>query len=312
VPSASAAAGGEYPAVSWDKISTEDIDSWDEATGPPTPLLDTVEYPVHLKNFNSQQLKQLCKELRSDVVHTVSQTGGHLSSSLGVVELTVAMHYVFNAPEDRMIFDVGHQCYIHKMLTGRRKHMRSIRQTNGLSGGRRAGVGRWGWGGGGGEVGAGWGGGVEEGHRGRGARWLAGARGRWALGGAVQRLLAPRRGAAACSAATGAPGWRGAPVGRRQPWRLAAPGRLRAGCGQCAAAPNAAAGVGAQMGGCSPAPPAATPPLTAPPPPRPPLPPPQTQTQASPSAARASTTPLARATAAPASARASAWRWGAT
>jgi hypothetical protein len=141
-----AQAAGEYPnetpLVSWDKISAEDIESWDEATGPPTPLLDTVEYPVHLKNFNSQQLKQLCKELRSDVVHTVSQTGGHLSSSLGVVELTVAMHYVFNAPDDKIIFDVGHQCYIHKMLTGRRKGMRSIRQTNGLSGAARAGRGR--------------------------------------------------------------------------------------------------------------------------------------------------------------------------
>jgi hypothetical protein len=127
----------ETPLTSWDKISAEDIESWDEVAGPPTPLLDTVEYPVHLKNFNSQQLKQLCKELRSDVVHTVSQTGGHLSSSLGVVELTVAMHYVFNAPDDKIIFDVGHQCYIHKMLTGRRKGMGSIRQTNGLSGGWR-------------------------------------------------------------------------------------------------------------------------------------------------------------------------------
>ncbi|KIY92574.1 1-deoxy-D-xylulose-5-phosphate synthase [Monoraphidium neglectum] len=139
-PSASSAqpAASEYrpetPLTSWDKISAEDIDSWDEQTGPATPLLDTVEYPVHIKNFNSQQLKQLCKELRSDVVHTVSQTGGHLSSSLGVVELTVAMHYVFNAPDDKIIFDVGHQCYIHKMLTGRRKQMRTIRQTNGLSG----------------------------------------------------------------------------------------------------------------------------------------------------------------------------------
>jgi hypothetical protein len=149
-PSASSAqpAASEYrpetPLTSWDKISAEDIDSWDEQTGPATPLLDTVEYPVHIKNFNSQQLKQLCKELRSDVVHTVSQTGGHLSSSLGVVELTVAMHYVFNAPDDKIIFDVGHQCYIHKMLTGRRKQMRTIRQTNGLSGagwsGRGAGV----------------------------------------------------------------------------------------------------------------------------------------------------------------------------
>lgn len=137
-----AASAGEFrpetPLTSWDKISAEDIDSWDETLGPPTPLLDSVEYPVHIKNFNSQQLKQLCKELRSDIVHTVSQTGGHLSSSLGVTELTVAMHYVFNAPDDKIIFDVGHQCYIHKMLTGRRKKMHTIRQTNGLSGARAA------------------------------------------------------------------------------------------------------------------------------------------------------------------------------
>jgi 1-deoxy-D-xylulose-5-phosphate synthase len=120
--------------VEWDKISTDDIDTWDESYGPPTPLLDTVNYPVHLKNFSVPQLRQLCKELRSDVVHTVSQTGGHLSSSLGVVELTVALHYVFNCPEDKLIWDVGHQCYIHKILTGRRSGMSSIRQTNGLSG----------------------------------------------------------------------------------------------------------------------------------------------------------------------------------
>jgi 1-deoxy-D-xylulose-5-phosphate synthase len=133
-PGAAAAAAASSASLPWDKLSAEDIDSWDETLGPPTPLLDTVEYPVHIKNFNSQQLKQLCKELRSDIVHTVSQTGGHLSSSLGVVELSVAMHYVFNAPDDKIIFDVGHQGYIHKMLTGRRKQMSSIRQTNGLSG----------------------------------------------------------------------------------------------------------------------------------------------------------------------------------
>eukprot|EP00878_Enallax_costatus_P000400 GHUV01000488.1.p1 GENE.GHUV01000488.1~~GHUV01000488.1.p1 ORF type:complete len:739 (+),score=252.51 GHUV01000488.1:855-3071(+) len=120
--------------IEWDKISTDDIDTWDEQYGPPTPLLDTVNYPVHIKNFSLPQLRQLCKELRSDVVHTVSKTGGHLSSSLGVVELTVALHYVFNAPEDKLIWDVGHQCYIHKILTGRRNKMKTIRQTNGLSG----------------------------------------------------------------------------------------------------------------------------------------------------------------------------------
>lgn len=111
----------------------EEIDEWQDK-GPKTPLLDTVNYPVHIKNFNLDQLKQLCKELRSDIVNTVSRTGGHLSSSLGVVELTVALHYVFNTPEDKIIWDVGHQAYGHKILTGRRKGMSSIRQTNGLSG----------------------------------------------------------------------------------------------------------------------------------------------------------------------------------
>ncbi|KAG2434343.1 hypothetical protein HYH02_012361 [Chlamydomonas schloesseri] len=117
----------------WDKLSVEEIDEWRDV-GPKTPLLDTVNYPVHLKNFNNEQLKQLCKELRSDIVHSVSRTGGHLSSSLGVVELTVALHYVFNTPEDKIIWDVGHQAYGHKILTGRRKGMATIRQTNGLSG----------------------------------------------------------------------------------------------------------------------------------------------------------------------------------
>eukprot|EP00983_Pelagomonas_calceolata_P073898 1152316-Pelagomonas_calceolata.AAC.14 len=80
------------------------------------------------------QLRQLCKELRAEIVHGVSKTGGHLSASLGVVELTVAMHYVFNAPEDKFIWDVGHQAYVHKIMTGRRDRMDTIRKTNGLSG----------------------------------------------------------------------------------------------------------------------------------------------------------------------------------
>jgi 1-deoxy-D-xylulose-5-phosphate synthase len=122
------------PDADWDRLSADDIASWDESDGPATPLLDTVNFPVHLKNFTVGQLRQLCKEMRADVVHTVSQTGGHLSSSLGVVELTVALHYVFDAPADKLVWDVGHQCYIHKMLTGRRSRMRTIRQTGGLSG----------------------------------------------------------------------------------------------------------------------------------------------------------------------------------
>jgi len=123
----------EYYNGTYTRLSTEEIDAWD-TQGPPTPLLDTVNYPVHIKNFNMSQLRQLCKELRAEIVHGVSKTGGHLSASLGVVELTVAMHYVFNAPEDKFIWDVGHQAYVHKIMTGRRDRMDTIRKTNGLSG----------------------------------------------------------------------------------------------------------------------------------------------------------------------------------
>ncbi|KAH7661941.1 Deoxyxylulose-5-phosphate synthase protein [Dioscorea alata] len=101
---------------------------------PPTPLLDTINYPIHMKNLSSQDLEQLAAELRADIVHTVADTGGHLSSSLGVVELTVALHHVFNTPEDKIIWDVGHQAYSHKVLTGRRSRMHTIRQTSGLAG----------------------------------------------------------------------------------------------------------------------------------------------------------------------------------
>ncbi|GKU85580.1 hypothetical protein SLEP1_g235 [Rubroshorea leprosula] len=101
---------------------------------PPTPLLDTINYPIHMKNLSVKELKQLAEELRSDVIFNVSKTGGHLGSSLGVVELTVALHYVFNAPQDKILWDVGHQSYPHKILTGRRDKMHTIRQTNGLSG----------------------------------------------------------------------------------------------------------------------------------------------------------------------------------
>ncbi|XP_040995460.1 probable 1-deoxy-D-xylulose-5-phosphate synthase, chloroplastic isoform X1 [Juglans microcarpa x Juglans regia] len=101
---------------------------------PPTPLLDTINYPIHMKNLSTKELKQLADELRSDVIFNVSRTGGHLGSSLGVVELTVALHYVFNAPQDKVLWDVGHQSYPHKILTGRRDKMHTIRQTNGLSG----------------------------------------------------------------------------------------------------------------------------------------------------------------------------------
>nr|GMC72932.1 probable 1-deoxy-D-xylulose-5-phosphate synthase, chloroplastic [Ipomoea batatas] len=101
---------------------------------PPTPLLDTINYPIHMKNLSIKELNQLANELRSDVIFNVSKTGGHLGSSLGVVELTVALHYVFNAPQDKILWDVGHQSYPHKILTGRREKMPTIRQTNGLAG----------------------------------------------------------------------------------------------------------------------------------------------------------------------------------
>lgn len=101
---------------------------------PQTPLLDTINYPIHMKNLSIKELKQLSDELRSDVIFNVSKTGGHLGSSLGVVELTVALHYVFNCPQDKILWDVGHQSYPHKILTGRRDKMHTMRQTNGLSG----------------------------------------------------------------------------------------------------------------------------------------------------------------------------------
>jgi 1-deoxy-D-xylulose-5-phosphate synthase len=101
---------------------------------PRTPLLDRVTYPSDLRNLSHDQLKQLADELRAETVDTVSVTGGHLGSSLGVVELTVAIHAVFDTPRDRLIWDVGHQAYPHKILTGRRDRIRTLRQPGGLSG----------------------------------------------------------------------------------------------------------------------------------------------------------------------------------
>ncbi|KAK9990940.1 hypothetical protein SO802_025925 [Lithocarpus litseifolius] len=101
---------------------------------PAAPLLDTINYPAHMKNLSTQDLEQLAAELRADIVYTVSKRGGHLSSSLGVVELSVALHHVLNTPEDKIIWDVGHQTYPHKILTGRRPRMHTIRKTSGLSG----------------------------------------------------------------------------------------------------------------------------------------------------------------------------------
>ena len=101
---------------------------------PDTPLLDQVNLPADLRKLEREKLRQLADELRAEMIDAVGTTGGHLGSGLGVVELTVAIHYIFNTPEDRLIWDVGHQCYPHKILTGRRDRIRTLRQGGGLSG----------------------------------------------------------------------------------------------------------------------------------------------------------------------------------
>jgi 1-deoxy-D-xylulose-5-phosphate synthase len=101
---------------------------------PNTPLLDTVGTPEDLRKLDPKQLRQLADELRTETISAVGTTGGHLGSGLGVVELTVAIHYVFDTPADKLIWDVGHQCYPHKILTGRRGRIRTLRQGGGLSG----------------------------------------------------------------------------------------------------------------------------------------------------------------------------------
>jgi 1-deoxy-D-xylulose-5-phosphate synthase len=101
---------------------------------PVTPLLDTVNYPADLRGLSKEQLPQLADELRQEVISAVSVTGGHLGAGLGVVELTVALHYVFNTPGDKLVWDVGHQAYPHKIITGRRDRIRTLRQGGGLSG----------------------------------------------------------------------------------------------------------------------------------------------------------------------------------
>ncbi|SCW88322.1 1-deoxy-D-xylulose-5-phosphate synthase [Sphingobium faniae] len=101
---------------------------------PSTPLLDQIDWPSDLRGLKPEQLGQLADELRQEVISAVGVTGGHLGSGLGVVELTTAIHYVFNTPEDKLVWDVGHQCYPHKILTGRRDRIRTLRQGGGLSG----------------------------------------------------------------------------------------------------------------------------------------------------------------------------------
>jgi 1-deoxy-D-xylulose-5-phosphate synthase len=99
-----------------------------------TPLLDTVDVPADIRRLRAEQLRQLADELRQETISAVSVTGGHLGAGLGVVELTVALHYVFDTPKDRLIWDVGHQAYPHKIVTGRRSRIRTLRQEGGLSG----------------------------------------------------------------------------------------------------------------------------------------------------------------------------------
>ncbi|PIN20748.1 Transketolase [Handroanthus impetiginosus] len=131
------ASGGSSEAEEARMVIRKEKDGWKidfSGDKPATPLLDTINYPVHMKNLSAKDLEQLAAELRAEIVYSVAKTGGHLSSSLGVVELTVALHHVFNAPDDKIIWDVGHQAYGHKILTGRRSKMHTIRKTSGLAG----------------------------------------------------------------------------------------------------------------------------------------------------------------------------------
>src|SRR5918996_1532444 len=101
---------------------------------PSTPLLDTVSAPADTRGLSIPELRQLADELRAETIDAVSQTGGHLGAGLGVVELTVALHHVYETPRDILIWDVGHQAYPHKILTGRSERIRTLRQPGGLSG----------------------------------------------------------------------------------------------------------------------------------------------------------------------------------
>lgn len=114
--------------------ASADVFSEPFLTRPSTPLLDTIREPADLRRLPEEQLPQIAAELREEMIDAVSVTGGHLGAGLGVVELTVALHHVFDTPNDRLIWDVGHQCYPHKILTGRRDRMRTLRQGGGLSG----------------------------------------------------------------------------------------------------------------------------------------------------------------------------------
>ena len=97
-------------------------------------LLDQINYPADLRKLKKNQLKQASDELREELINVVSETGGHLGAGLGVVELTIAIHYIFNTPKDKLVWDVGHQCYPHKIITGRKNSIRTLRKGGGLSG----------------------------------------------------------------------------------------------------------------------------------------------------------------------------------
>ena len=112
----------------------ENLHSGDHVSATHTPLLDTIKSPEDLRQLHENRLRQVADELRTETISAVSVTGGHLGAGLGVVELTVALHYVFDTPRDRLVWDVGHQAYPHKILTGRRDRIRTLRQAGGLSG----------------------------------------------------------------------------------------------------------------------------------------------------------------------------------
>ena len=97
-------------------------------------LIKQINFPADLRKFKKDDLRQISDELRDELIDVVSETGGHLGAGLGVVELTVALHYVFNTPKDKLVWDVSHQCYPHKIITGRKNEIRTLRKGGGLSG----------------------------------------------------------------------------------------------------------------------------------------------------------------------------------
>ncbi|WP_347243873.1 1-deoxy-D-xylulose-5-phosphate synthase N-terminal domain-containing protein, partial [Thermogutta sp.] len=105
-----------------------------QSLGAVSCLLQTIDSPKDLKRLSVKELENLAKEIRRVIIETTACTGGHLAPNLGVVELTLALHYVFDAPNDRIVWDVGHQCYTHKLITGRRDRFHTLRQWQGISG----------------------------------------------------------------------------------------------------------------------------------------------------------------------------------